>query len=111
MFVRTLPLLIDCKNQEVSSFLKDSSNLINSVMKYDLYPFRLLSHEYDLNSDILFQYSHNLFNNTFDDESDYKIKDLKHDVENDMAFYIFNLDDDKLGIKISFSQKILKRVY
>ena len=108
MFVRTLPLLIDCKNQEVSSFLKDSSNLINSVMKYDLYPFRLLSHEYDLNSDILFQYSHNLFNNTFDDESDYKIKDLKHDVENDMAFYIFNLDDDKLGIKISFSKKFSK---
>lgn len=61
MFVRTLPVLIDCKNQEVSSFLDYSGDLVNSVMKSDLYPFRLLAKQYDLNSDILFQYSHDLF--------------------------------------------------
>ena len=55
MFVRTLPLIIDCKNQAVSSFLDYSSGLINSVMKYDFYPFRILVNQYDLNSDILFQ--------------------------------------------------------
>ena len=108
MFARTLPLLIDCKNQEIISFLKGSSNLINSVMKYDLYPFRVLSHEYDLNSDILFQYSHSLFNNAFDEESDFKIRDLNHDVENDMAFYVFNLEENKVGIKISYSEKFSK---
>ena len=53
MFVRTLPVLIDCKNQSISSFLDYSSNLINSVMKYDLYPFRILANQYDLNSNIL----------------------------------------------------------
>jgi len=108
MFVRTLPLLIDCKDQEISSFLKNSSNLINTVMKYDLYPFRVLSYEYDLNSDIIFQYSHSLFNRIFDDESDFEIQDLKHDVEGDMAFNVFNLKDNKLAIKVSYSEKFSK---
>ncbi|WP_405296275.1 AMP-binding protein, partial [Methanobrevibacter sp.] len=36
MFVKTLPVLIDCSNNDANSFLDYSSDLINSVMKYDL---------------------------------------------------------------------------
>ena len=61
MFVRTLPLLIDCNNQSIESFLNSSSTLVGSAMKYDLYPFRILANEYNLNSNILFQYSHDIF--------------------------------------------------
>ncbi len=106
MFVRTLPLLIDCKNQKIDSFLNNSSTLINSVMNYDFYPFRILASEYDLNSDILFQYSHNLFYSLInEDEQNYKVSELRHDVIGDLSFYIFNVKKDKLGIRILYSEK------
>ena len=108
MFVRTLPLLIDCKNQSISSFLDYSSNLINSVMKYDLYPFRLLANQYDLNSNILFQYSHNLFQTITNEEDAYAVDDLKQDMIGDLSFFIFNAADDKLGIRVLYSEKFSK---
>ena len=43
MFVNTLPLLVDCKNQDVSSFIGDISSLIYDVMRYNYYQFRLLA--------------------------------------------------------------------
>ena len=109
MFVRTLPLLIDCKNQKIDSFLDYSSKLINSVMKYDIYPFRILASEYDLNSDILFQYSHDLFYSLINEEKlNYKVSELRHDVIGDLSFYIFNVKKDKLGIRILYSEKFSK---
>lgn len=109
MFVRTLPLLFDCRNQEISSFLEYASGIISSAMKYDLYPFRILANQYDLSPDIMFQYSHNLFSNLMDEEeSDYKVNDLKHDVIGDLSFFIFDVGDDKLGIRILYSEKFSK---
>ena len=106
MFVRTLPLLIDCRNQEVSSFLDYSGGLVNSVMKYDLYPYRLLANRYDLKSDILFQYSHDLFEDLISNEElDYDVEDLKQEPMGDLSFYIFNVDDGKLAIRILYSER------
>ena len=106
MFVRTLPLIIDCKNQECESFLEYSSDIIKSAMKYDLYPFRILANRYDLNSDVLFQYSHNLFNSMADDgKFPYDVHDLKQDLMGDLSFFVFDVDDGKLGIKILYSEK------
>ena len=62
MFAQTLPLLIDCNNQNISSFLDYTSNLIKTTIKYDLYPFHILAKEYEIKSNIIFQYSHDLFN-------------------------------------------------
>ena len=56
MFVNTLPLLVDCKNQEILSFISHVSDLIHGIRKYNYYPFRLLANEYDVNSHIIFQY-------------------------------------------------------
>lgn len=109
MFVRTLPLLIDCKNQDISSFLDYTSALINSAMKYDLYPFRILANQYDLNSNILFQYSHNLFSNLMNNEElDYEIDDLKQEIMGDLSFSIFNIGADRFGIRILYSEKFSK---
>ncbi len=106
MFVRTLPLAIDCKNQKVSSFLDYSSRLVKSAMKYDLYPFRILANQYDLNTDILFQYSHDLFYSLMaDGEMPFKVHDLKHDLMGDLSFFIFDVDDGRLGIRILYSEK------
>ena len=45
MYVNTLPLLVDCKNQKISSFIEYMSNNVYGVMKYNYYPFRILSKE------------------------------------------------------------------
>ncbi|WP_296888834.1 non-ribosomal peptide synthetase [uncultured Methanobrevibacter sp.] len=104
MFVKTLPVLVDCGNRNVDSFLDYSSDLINSVMKYDLYPFRLLASEYDLNSNILFQYSHNLFNEILNkEELEYGVEELKHDLNADLSLFIFNEGEDKLTIRTLYS--------
>ena len=78
-------------------------------MKYDLYSFRILASEYDLNSNIFFQYSHDIFYNSLNkDEFGYEVDELWHDPNGDMTFYIFNLDDNKLGIRIIYSDKFSK---
>ena len=46
MFVRTIPLIVNCKNSSVKEYLSDVSGLILDSMKYSVYPFRLLAHEF-----------------------------------------------------------------
>ena len=104
MFVRTLPLLIDCRNQNITSFLKDSASLINSTMKYDLYPFRILANKFDLNSNIYFQYAHSIFNNTYNLD----VVELKHRPFGDFSFFIMNSDENSFRIKVAFSEKYTK---
>ena len=101
MFVCTLPMLINCENQKTSSFLKESSDLITSAMKYDLYPLSLLVKEHNINSDISFQYAHDIFK----DSSKYNIAELPHDTVHDLTFYVYNLDENTFGIKVLHSDK------
>jgi len=105
MFVRTLPLIIDCKNQSIRSFMEYSANIVHNAMKYDLYPFRSLANKYDLNSDIYFQYAHDIFKNINNNNSEFKINEMRHDVVGDMIFYIYDLDNDSFGLKVSYSKK------
>ncbi|WP_407374929.1 amino acid adenylation domain-containing protein [Methanobrevibacter sp.] len=100
MFVKTLPILMDCTNQNIDEFLKYSSGLINSVMKYDLYPFQVLANEYDINTNVFFQYSHDIFKN--------EVTELKHDIQRDFSFFIFNREEDEFGIRILYSEKFSK---
>ena len=48
MFVNTLPLLVDCHNQDVYSFVDDVGALFYSVLRYNYYPFRLIANKYDI---------------------------------------------------------------
>ena len=52
MFVNTLPLLVNCQDQDIKSFMKDMSGLIYDTMRYNFYPFRLLANEYDITANI-----------------------------------------------------------
>ena len=104
MFVKTLPVLMDCSNRNIDSFLEYSSNLINTVMKYDLYPFRILAKDYDLNSNIIFQYSHNIFADVISKKDlNYTVDELEHDLNADFSFNIFNYGENKLTIRALYS--------
>ena len=103
MFVKTLPVLMECTNNDVDSFLDYSSDLINSVMKYDLYPFRLLANEYDLSAGIMFQYAHDIFdrfNNDF-----LTAQSLRIDSLGDLSFFIYNRGDNSFEVRVLYSDK------
>ena len=96
MFVNTLPLLIDCKNQNIDSFIEYVSSVIYGVMRYNYYPFRLLANEYNINSNILFQYLPEWFRDTndFDDT-------LVEVDENDLL--------DRRGLNADLSVRVMQK--
>ncbi|WP_295616213.1 D-alanine--poly(phosphoribitol) ligase subunit DltA [uncultured Methanobrevibacter sp.] len=100
MFVRTLPLLLDCKNQSVSSFLRYSADMVNSAMKYDLYPFRVLANEYDLDSSILFQYLPSMIQS-----DNFSIEELRHDENSDLLFNLYDCNDGRFAVRVFHSNK------
>ncbi|WP_296862443.1 AMP-binding protein, partial [uncultured Methanobrevibacter sp.] len=60
MFVRTIPILVDCTNASVDDYLSDVSNLILESMGNSVYPFRLLASEFGLSNSITFEYNYDL---------------------------------------------------
>ncbi|WP_296887644.1 non-ribosomal peptide synthetase [uncultured Methanobrevibacter sp.] len=60
MFVRTVPIIIDCKDRFVDEYLYDASNLILSALTNSFYPFRVLSNDFNLNNKVTFEYNRNL---------------------------------------------------
>lgn len=104
MFVKTMPVLIDCSNNDTADYLKHASERINSVMKHDLYPFRLLAGRYDLNANIQFQYSHDIYADALNlAGTDYEIEECTHDLDADFSFNILNSADGKFVIKLMCS--------
>lgn len=49
-------LLVNCKNQDASSFMNYAADLIENISNYDC-PFEEIESEYDAKSNIMFQYS------------------------------------------------------
>ena len=107
MFVRTLPLLFNCENQKIGSFLKYNSTLINSAMKYDFYPYSQLANEYDFSSNILFQYVYNLIYNSDESKNISSVEELEHDKVGDLSFYVYN-HENYFKIRVTYSNKYSK---
>ena len=79
MFVNTLPLIVDCCDNDVASFIGDVRDLIFNVFSYNFYPFRVLAQKFNINSSILFQYQP-----IFDEEINNQFF-----IVSDLAFRIF----------------------
>ena len=107
MYVNTLPILVDCKNQDLISFMNHVSNRIYDVMKYDYYPFRLLAKEYNLHPDILFQYLPNWFNiNENASYDNITISEIEDRI-GDFSFNIIQMDEN-YKVLINYSEKYSK---
>ena len=92
MFARTIPLLIDCRDDSIESYLEYFSDLIlNSMMNSD-YPYRLLAEEFDLNNDVLFEYNFDL-NDVSNIEDDIVVKEDIIDAFSQFFCIINDLDD------------------
>ena len=64
MFVRTIPVLVDCSNKSVSDFLSGVSDLVLEAMGSSVYPFRLLANDFGLSNSVGFEYNYDLNDTT-----------------------------------------------
>ena len=60
MYVRTIPIVVDCSDKSLEEYMSEVSSSILNSMYYSIYPFRLLSSEFDLNKDVVFEYNYDL---------------------------------------------------
>ena len=70
-----LPMLFDCKNREISSFMKYMSNSFN-VMRYTDYPLNSWMDKYGIESRILFQFTPDFIKNNIENHNsaDFNVK-------------------------------------
>ena len=93
MFVNTLPLLVDCFDEEITSFISEVRELLLKELSYNFYPFRVLANKYNLNSSILFQYLPDIDDET---EQPYNISDLE--------FRVFK-NNNEYSLKVIYSDE------
>lgn len=92
MFARTTPILVDCKNDDIKTYLDYFSDLVLKSMLSNVYPFRLLEKEFDLNNTVLFEYNFDL-NDVSDVGNDIIIRDAFKDSFSEFFCVINDLDD------------------
>ena len=91
MFVRTIPILVDCTNASVGDFLSGVSNLILESMGNSVYPFRLLASEFGLSNSITFEYNYDLNDTT--GVGDEIVFSDRADCVSDLLCFVNDLDD------------------
>ena len=92
MFARTTPILVDCKKDDIKTYLNYFSDLVLNSMLSNIYPFRLLKKEFNLNNTVLFEYNFDL-NDVSDVGNDIIIKDTFKDSFSEFFCVINDLDD------------------
>ena len=95
MFVRTIPIIVDCSNDSVKDYLNNVSDLIIDSMKHSVYPYRLLANEFNLHMDLAFEYNYNL-NDVSDIGDELVIEDMGMDLISDFLCVVNDLDDGYL---------------
>ena len=92
MFARTTPILVDCKNNDIETYMDYFSDLVLNSMFSNVYPYRLLEKEFDLNNTVLFEYNFDL-NDVSDVGNDIIIRDAFKDSFSEFFCVINDLDD------------------
>ena len=92
MFARTTPILVDCKNDDIKTYLENFSELVLNSMISNVYPFRLLEKEFNLNNTVLFEYNFDL-NDVSDVGNDIIVRNTFKDSFSEFFCVINDLDD------------------
>jgi hypothetical protein len=92
MFARTTPILVDCKNDDIKTYLEYFSDLVLNSMMSNVYPFRLLEKEFNLNNIVLFEYNFDL-NDVSYVGNDIIVRDTFKDSFSEFFCVINDLDD------------------
>uniref|UniRef100_UPI00388EE4B4 amino acid adenylation domain-containing protein n=1 Tax=Methanobrevibacter sp. TaxID=66852 RepID=UPI00388EE4B4 len=109
MYVNTLPLLVDCKNEKIPKFMDYISDLIYKVMRYNYYPFRVLAKEYGIDSNILFQFMPRWVNGDIKnvDDDDLKLSEMVQKESNLNTEFSVNViqTSDGYDLSVTYSDK------
>ncbi len=92
MFTRTVPVLADFKKDNVKEYLSYFSNLALDSMLNDIYPFRLLASEFNLNNNVMFEYNFDL-NDVSDLKNNLVIRKTLTDPISDLLCVVNDIDD------------------
>ena len=103
MFTRTVPILVDCKDSRIDEYLSYFSNLALDCMLNDVYPFRLLASEFDLNNDVMFEYNFDL--NDVSGLNGLTVRKVVIDTICDLLCVVNDMDDG-YAVSISHSDKL-----
>ena len=102
MFVRTIPIVVDCENKSVLDYVGETSDLILESMSNSIYPFRLLASDYDLTNEVIFEYNFDL-NDVSDIGDDIIFSDYANKVSE--FFCVVNDIDDGYLVSVGHSDK------
>ena len=92
MTSNVMPVVIDCKDQYISSYLQDVADTVYGVLRHSYYPILLLYQKYNFEINILFQYVPNWIADDFT-EGIVEIGDINSD---EIYNYILNEFSDFL---------------
>ena len=95
MYVNTIPIIVDCSNASVKDYLSNVSDLILNSMSNSIYPFRLLASDFDLNTNVAFEYNYDL-NDVSDVGDELIIKDIGVELVSEFVFVVMDLTDGYL---------------
>ena len=95
MFVRTIPIIVNCENASVNEYLSNVSNLILDSMMHSVYPFRFLANEFDITNNVSFEYNMDL-DDISDISAELVIENFDLELVNDFLCYVNDLDDGYL---------------
>ena len=104
MFTRTVPILVDCTSDSVNEYLSYFSDLALGSMANDVYPFRLLASEFNLNNDVIFEYNFDL-NDVSDLKDDLVVRKTDIDPISDLLCVVNDMDDGYV-VSMTHSDKI-----
>ena len=65
MTSNVMPIVINCKDQSINSYVEDVADTVYGVLRHSYYPILLLYQKYDFEVNILFQYVPNLISEDF----------------------------------------------
>ena len=60
MYVRTIPVIVDCVDVSVEEYIGKVSDIVLNSILYSDYPFRFLARDFGLTNDVSFEYNFNL---------------------------------------------------
>ena len=101
MTSNVMPLLIDCMDQSINSFIEYMADTVYGVMKHSYYPILLLFLKYNFEVKILFQYVPNWIVDEFNDIEDISVEEITNEVLEaygdfltELLFQVFQQGDD-----------------
>ena len=102
MTSNVMPVVIDCNNQSINSYIDDVADTVYGVLRHSYYPILLLYQKYDFVVNILFQFVPNWIADEFTEDVD-SIGDI--DSEEIMNYVLNNFSDYLTELLVQVYQK------